>query len=322
MDWLSNSITSATSVISDTIDPRTRENDQSYFSTERLSASVTSFSIPTMPDMSSMNMFGEDSSPPPPPTAPTPPPPASATPPPVPTSATPPPPLPTSATPPPPNGFNDEEVSLDLDEEDEQKDNTPSKQPLIQGSSMDRLQANSNYKSNDDTSRRSSTASDIMSNVQNMLHQTEHSIMAAGASVGTAVNSSAKRGSTFGENLLRPGGVVRQTTMVDLSTGTKMKRKKIQHVNLVPEKLRVRDLPLYFIYIITLYLPFTISSHNLFFSNPFPPCVIQIKLAYSQLAEIKRKKTVGVKWNSATIFTLMWLGYIIGSAIIYAGDPK
>jgi hypothetical protein len=48
----------------------------------------------------------------------------------------------------------------------------------------------------------------------------------------------------------------------------------------------------------------------------------QIKLAYSQLAEIKRKKTVGVKYNSATIFTLMWLGYLIGSLLVYASDPK
>jgi class 3 adenylate cyclase len=107
-------------------------------------------------------------------------------------------------------------------------------------------------------------------NVQNMLH-----------------HGSTTRSSTFGENSLRQPRAFhkkpQQHSLVDMTTGTKMKRKKIQHVNLVPEKLR-------------------------------------INLAYSELAEIKRKKTVGVKYNSATIFSLMWVGYILGSVMIVVGD--
>lgn len=234
MDWLSNSISSATTVLSSAVDPdnSSREESSSYFSTERLTSSVASFtpSIPDLSDLSKMNMFGEDD-----PSSPTN---GSGG-----SSAAFPPVAPPSA----PKDFDDGST-LDLDdpEEDEQKDNFDSKLlnghsksngSYTPGTSLDHLQVEEKSNSSENAPpRRGSSASDIISNtvgsVQNLLHQTETSIMAAGA-------STARRGSTFGESLLRPGGVARQSTMVDLSTGTKMKRKKIQHVNLVPEKLRV-----------------------------------------------------------------------------------
>jgi hypothetical protein len=228
MDWLSNSISSATSIISSTVDSSTREGNESYFSTERLSSSVSGFT-PSFPDLSKMNVFGEND-----PTSPK----KAATP----AAAA----VGTAAS----TSFNPsaasnsrmvtsvEQVDLD-DDEEEKKDNFDSSTntPPRTGTSLDHLQAVEKTEQNNDNNTRRGSASDIIANtvgsVQNLLHQTENTFMGHGHGGG------ARRGSTFGESILRPGHVARQSTVVDLSTGTKMKRKKIQHVNLVPESLRV-----------------------------------------------------------------------------------
>jgi len=41
----------------------------------------------------------------------------------------------------------------------------------------------------------------------------------------------------------------------------------------------------------------------------------------SELRETKRKQTVGQKWNSAAIFSIMWTVYCFGLILYFAFDP-
>jgi hypothetical protein len=47
-----------------------------------------------------------------------------------------------------------------------------------------------------------------------------------------------------------------------------------------------------------------------------------MELAFTQLEEIKRQKTVGQKWNSAAIFSVMIFIYIIAAFAYLAFDDE
>jgi hypothetical protein len=44
-------------------------------------------------------------------------------------------------------------------------------------------------------------------------------------------------------------------------------------------------------------------------------------MAFKELRETKRKQTVGQKWNSAAIFSVMWLIYCCGILLYFLLDP-
>ncbi len=47
----------------------------------------------------------------------------------------------------------------------------------------------------------------------------------------------------------------------------------------------------------------------------------QHKMAKEELNAIKRKQTIGKKWNSAMIFSVMWSVYCICLLLYFAVDP-
>ena len=47
----------------------------------------------------------------------------------------------------------------------------------------------------------------------------------------------------------------------------------------------------------------------------------QHKMAKEELNAIKRKQTIGKKWNSAMIFSVMWSVYCICLLMYFAVDP-
>ena len=87
-----------------------------------------------------------------------------------------------------------------------------------------------------------------------------------------------RRGSSFGrlveESKQGRPSFLRQTTQFNAAAGRNMTRRKKVRLELIPDQ-------------------------------------IKNDLAVKELAEIKRRKTVGVKYNSATVFTLMWGMYVV-----------
>uniref|UniRef100_A0A7S2WTU2 Guanylate cyclase domain-containing protein n=2 Tax=Rhizochromulina marina TaxID=1034831 RepID=A0A7S2WTU2_9STRA len=52
------------------------------------------------------------------------------------------------------------------------------------------------------------------------------------------------------------------------------------------------------------------------------PDTVKTSAAISELREVKRGRVIGQKWNSATIFSVMWALYIIGLLFYFADDPN
>lgn len=230
MDWLSNGLNSALSV-------NNSSGDEESF-TSRLSAASSSFT-PTLPSMSMFSgVLPADLGVPTSPTA---------------SNENPKPNQPVNH---PKEEKGKEEEKKESLEKKVESVSSPTGSTVSQGISLDddevgnvteNVSPESQYQPRTtpvDSRRSSTSAGDMFSNtigtVQNLLHST---------GLDGHHGHDGRRSSTFGEHALRPGAFHKQKTMVDLTTGTKMKRKKIQHVNIVPESLRVSYFLLWFVFL-------------------------------------------------------------------------
>lgn len=85
-------------------------------------------------------------------------------------------------------------------------------------------------------------------------------------------------------DILRRMSLIKKASTVDDHIHGEMRKKRIKHVKIIPSS-------------------------------------VKLELAIKELTETKRKQTIGQKWNSALIFSIMWTVYCLVILAYFASTP-